>query len=100
MKTYYAFNLDIYSTSQSPSLYFYSNKPNDIVNRFVAPIIQTNQDVALGNWLTVFQLLSYLVTELKLTSTRTVQEQSRNSIGNAAISKQKIVRCKLWISER
>uniref|UniRef100_A0A286Y2W0 PiggyBac transposable element-derived protein domain-containing protein n=1 Tax=Cavia porcellus TaxID=10141 RepID=A0A286Y2W0_CAVPO len=67
-KTYYTFNLEIYPGTQPAGPYSYSNKPNDVVNRLVAPISQTDRNVTFNNWFTSFQLMLHLLTEHKLTS--------------------------------
>lgn len=55
MKTYYTFNLVIYSRTQPSNLYSYNSKMNDIVNKLVALNSQINWIMAMDKLAYQFQ---------------------------------------------
>ncbi|XP_013006050.2 piggyBac transposable element-derived protein 4 isoform X2 [Cavia porcellus] len=73
-KTYYTFNLEIYPGTQPPGPYSCSNKPNDVVNRLVAPISQSNRNVTFDSWFTSYPLMLHLLREHQLTSVGTIRK--------------------------
>ncbi|XP_023565842.1 piggyBac transposable element-derived protein 4-like [Octodon degus] len=73
-KTYYTFNLEIYPGIQPPGPYSCSNKPNDIINRLVAPISQSNRNVTFNSWFTSYPLMLHLLREHHLTSVGTIRK--------------------------
>jgi hypothetical protein len=62
-RTFYTFNMEIYSGKQKEGPFFNSNKPMDIVKRLIVPIKRSHRNLTTDNYYSSIPLAEYLLGE-------------------------------------
>ena len=71
-RTSYVSNLEIYAGKQPEGPFAISNKTEDLVLRFCAPILGSGRNLTFDNWFTTIPLINKLLEEHKITVVGTI----------------------------
>lgn len=72
-KTKYSLNLEVNTGTQPEEQYKMSNKPHDVVDRFVRPISQSGRNFTMDNWFISYPTFENLLNHHKLTAVGTMK---------------------------